>query len=380
MILAYLCEIQIKILTKIPENKKSALKVNKGVVQPSSMNPNAATHFQNARPELLSATEYVNGILSGNRTLLSKAITLVESSLPRHQEIAQDIIEQCLPHAGNSVRIGITGVPGVGKSTFIESLGIYLTAKGHRPAVLAIDPSSEKTKGSILGDKTRMEKLSVDKNAFIRPSPSAGSLGGVARKTKEIIILCEAAGFDTIIVETVGVGQSETAVHSMVDFFLLLMLAGAGDELQGIKRGIMEMADALVINKADGDNVKKAGLAQQQYKNALHLFPPSESGWIPTVNTCSSSNNKGIEEVWSIVEHYQQLTKSNGYFKKRRQEQELKIFFESIGEKLKDHFYQNSHVQEQLILMKKKIIEGKLSAFQAGNYLLDAYYQSVKLK
>jgi len=362
------------------QNRNSALKVNKGVVQPSSVNPHAAKHFQKAKVELLPADKYIVGILNGNRTLLSKAITLVESALPKHQEIAQEIIEKCIHHSGNSIRIGITGVPGVGKSTFIESLGSYLTNQGHFLAVLAIDPSSEKTKGSILGDKTRMEKLSVDKNAFIRPSPSAGTLGGVARKTKEIIILCEAAGFDTIIVETVGVGQSETAVHSMVDFFLLLMLAGAGDELQGIKRGIMEMADALVINKADGDNVKKAKLAQREYKNALHLFPPSESGWVPKVNTCSSLNHKGIEDVWKIIGDYRELTQKNKYFEKRRQEQELKIFFESIGEKLKDHFYQNPEIQDQLVFIKEKIIEGKLSSYQAGNLLLNSYFQSIKLK
>lgn len=362
------------------ENKNSALKVNKGVEQPSSVNPLAAKHFQKSKQGSLSVDAYLNGILNGNRALLSKAITLVESSLPKHQEIAQQIIEQCIPHAGKSIRLGITGVPGVGKSTFIESLGIYLTGQGHQLAVLAIDPSSEKTKGSILGDKTRMEKLSVDKNAFIRPSPSAGSLGGVARKTKEIIILCEAAGFDTIIVETVGVGQSETTVHSMVDFFLLLMLSGAGDELQGIKRGIMEMADALVINKADGDNVKKAKLAQLEYKNALHLFPPSESGWIPTVNTCSSLNHKGIEDVWKVIESYRQLTQKNNYFQQRRQDQELKIFFESIGEKLKDHFYNNPDVKDQLLSMKDKIVEGKVSSYQAGNLLLDTYYHSLKIK
>ncbi len=367
-------------LSSNSKNKNSALKVNKGVEQPSSVNPYAAKHFQKAKQELLSADKYIDGILAGNRTLLSKAITLVESSLPKHQEIAQVIIEQCILYAGNSIRLGITGVPGVGKSTFIESLGSYLTGQGHQLAVLAIDPSSEKTRGSILGDKTRMEKLSVDKNAFIRPSPSAGSLGGVARKTKEIIILCEAAGFDTIIVETVGVGQSETTVHSMVDFFLLLMLAGAGDELQGIKRGIMEMADALVINKADGDNIKKAKLAQLEYKNALHLFPPSESGWIPTVNTCSSLNHKGIEDVWKVIESYQHLSKGNDYFLKRRQEQELKIFFESIGDKLKDHFYNNLDVKEQLITMKLKIVNGKVSSYQAGNLLLDTYFQSVKNK
>lgn len=327
---------------------------------------------------MLPAAAYTEGIRSGNRTILSKAITLVESSLPKHQAIAQEVIEDCLPYAGNSIRIGITGVPGVGKSTFIEALGSYLTKQGHKLAVLAIDPSSEKTKGSILGDKTRMEKLATDPNAFIRPSPSAGSLGGVARKTKEIIILCEAAGFDTIIVETVGVGQSETAVHSMVDFFLLLMLAGAGDELQGIKRGIMEMADALVINKADGDNIQKAEMARQEYLNALHLFPPAESGWFPTVNTCSSLNNTGIIEVWDVILKYREMTMANGYFMKRRQEQELKIFFESIGERLKSNFYNDPEIKVKLAGFKANILHGKISSYRAGNELLEAYYNSIR--
>jgi len=365
-------------LADTPKNINSALKVNKGIEQPSSFNPNAVGHFQKSKKVLLSVEEYVSGILEGNRTILSKAITLVESSLVKHQTIAQQIIEQCLSYSGNSIRIGITGVPGVGKSTFIESLGIYLCNQNHKLAILAIDPSSQKTKGSILGDKTRMEKLAVDKNAFIRPSPSAGSLGGVARKTKETIILCEAAGFDTIIVETVGVGQSETAVHSMVDFFLLLMLAGAGDELQGIKRGIMEMADALVINKADGDNIKKSERAKREYLNALHLFPPTESGWIPTVNTCSSLNNKGIEDIWNIITQFTDLTKNNNYFRKRRQEQELKIFIASINEKLKDDFYANINIKGQLETIQSQILQGKVSSYQAGNMLLEKYYLSLK--
>ncbi len=363
-------------MTDKQRNKNSALKVQKGIAQPSSFNPEAAKHFQKSKQELLSVEDYVEGIVSGNRTLLSKAITLVESALPKHQEVAQKIIERCLAFAGNSIRIGITGVPGVGKSTFIESLGSYLTRQNHQLAVLAIDPSSEKTKGSILGDKTRMEKLANDKNAFIRPSPSAGSLGGVARKTKEIIVLCEAAGFDVIFVETVGVGQSETAVHSMVDFFLLLMLAGAGDELQGIKRGIMEMADALVINKADGDNIKKANLAKQEYTNALHLFPPAESGWIPAVKTCSALNDSGIEDVWKVISDYRELVDKNGYFQKRRQEQELKIFFESMGERLKTDFYSNPTIKEKLNSIKSDILEGKISSYLAGNTLLEIYYKN----
>lgn len=256
------------------DSNSSALHVNEGIDQPSSLNPEAARKFRDSRPKELEVREYLEGIRAGNRSVFSKAITLIESSLPRHQELAQQIIGACVPFSGNSVRVGITGVPGVGKSTFIESLGKYLTAKGNKIAVLAIDPSSQRTKGSILGDKTRMEDLANDPRAYIRPSSSSGTLGGVARNTRESIVLCEAAGFNIIFVETVGVGQSETAVHSMVDFFLLLMLAGAGDELQGIKRGIMEMADAIIINKADGDNIAKTELAAMEYKNALHLFPP----------------------------------------------------------------------------------------------------------
>ncbi|OYT17556.1 MAG: methylmalonyl Co-A mutase-associated GTPase MeaB, partial [Bacteroidetes bacterium 4572_77] len=266
----------------------SALKVQSGIEQPSSINPRFAQKRKKVL-DLPEASYYVEGILKGNRSILSKAITLVESNLQVHRVLAQEIIEACLPHSSNSVRIGITGVPGVGKSTFIEAFGSFLTQDLHkRLAVLAIDPSSQRSKGSILGDKTRMEKLTNDDLAFIRPSPSAGSLGGVAQKTHESIILCEAAGFEVILIETVGVGQSETAVHGMVDFFLLLMLAGAGDELQGIKRGIMEMADALIINKADGENKQKAALARQEYANALHLFPAAQSGFDPKTQTCSA--------------------------------------------------------------------------------------------
>src|SRR3989339_134259 len=273
----------------------SALKVNQGIEQPPVVNPYFDNFYSKKRTGLLSKDEYLKGILSGNTTILSQAITLVESSRNDHRAIAQNLISECLPHVVKSMRIGITGVPGAGKSTFIEAFGGLITAMGHKLAVLAIDPSSERSKGSILGDKTRMEELSIDKNAYIRPSPSAGSLGGVARKTRETIILCEAAGFDTIFIETVGVGQSEIAVHSMVDFFLLLMLAGAGDELQGIKRGIMEMADFIVINKADGDNLLKTNSAKVQYENALHLFPAKESGWIPKVQTCSAINKVDID-------------------------------------------------------------------------------------
>lgn len=308
----------------------SALKVNSGIDQPPSVDPKAAQRFIRKRKSILSAKEYVDGILAGNRTILSRAITLIESHRPDHAAIAQEIITGCLPHAGRSVRIGITGVPGVGKSSFIEVLGIYLTRQGKKLAVLAIDPSSERSKGSILGDKTRMENLSNDPNAFVRPSPASGSLGGVARKTRETMILCEAAGFDVVFIETVGVGQSETAVHSMVDFFLLLMLAGAGDELQGIKRGIMEMADAIAITKADGENVRPSELASLEYRNALHLFPPPESGWLPKVITLSARENRGMDTLLAIFSEYFDHVKASGYFEHRRMEQSKHWMYATI--------------------------------------------------
>ena len=356
------------------KNKKngSSLRVNKGIDPPPQVNRDAADRFSSIRMHEANASEYVKGILSGNRTLLSKAITLVESALPRHQALAQAIIAACLPHAGKSIRVGITGVPGVGKSTFIEALGKHLTASGHRVAVLAIDPSSSRSKGSILGDKTRMEELANDPQAFIRPSASAGSLGGVARKTREAIILCEAAGFDCIFVETVGVGQSETAVHAMVDFFLLLMLAGAGDELQGIKRGIMEMADAIVINKADGNNREKAELARRQYKNALHLFPPPASGWEVPVQTCSAINMDGVAEIWQMILRYRESTTNNShYFFRKRQEQSVQTMYESINSRIMDNFYSNEAVKQAMAEAEKEVLEGRLSAYQAAAHLLE---------
>ncbi len=358
--------------------KNSALKVNKSIKQPSSINDNAIKKLKKRTKLILNAEDYVKGILSGNRTILSKAITLVESSLPEDQKRAQEIIEKCLPHSGKSIRIGITGIPGVGKSTFIEALGKHLTGSGRKLAVLAIDPSSIRTKGSILGDKTRMQELSIDPDAFIRPSPSAGSLGGVARKTKEIIILCEAAGFNTVFVETVGVGQSEVAVHSMVDFFLLLMLPGAGDELQGIKRGIMEMADAIIINKADGDNLNKAKIAKAEYKKALHLYPPTESGWIPIVDTCSSITKNGIYRVWEIIMKYIVFTKNNGFFEKKRREQKKHIMLETINEKLKSDFYSNEGISNLLPAIEKDLLEDKISSYIAAQKLLDTYFEIIK--
>ncbi|WP_346857122.1 methylmalonyl Co-A mutase-associated GTPase MeaB [uncultured Draconibacterium sp.] len=349
------------------------LKVNQGIEQPESVSNDSVKRFLKKKRNLLTANEYVAGILKGDITLLSKAVTLVESSKSEHQQLAQEIITQCLPHSGKSVRIGITGVPGVGKSTFIEALGKYITNRGERLAVLAIDPSSERTKGSILGDKTRMEELAGDNKAYIRPSPSAGSLGGVARKTRETIILCEAAGFSHILIETVGVGQSETAVHSMTDFFLLLMLAGAGDELQGIKRGIMEMADLIAINKADGNNVEKAQMAQVQYKNAIHLFPKKESDWEPGVLTCSAFHKMGIDTIWQQVEKYKKQTVDNGYFFKKRNEQSTYWMHETIEEHLKRNFYDHPEIKAKLKVLENYVLNDRMSSFIAAGELLKMY-------
>lgn len=359
------------------EDEYKGLMVNPGVEQPGSFNENSVRRFLKSKKKTaLLPDAYVKGILEGNITLLSQAITMVESSRKDHQETAQEIILKCIPHSGNSIRIGITGVPGVGKSTFIESMGRCITSQGHRLAVLAIDPSSERSKGSILGDKTRMEELSADPNAYIRPSPSAGSLGGVARKTRETIILCEAAGFDIIFIETVGVGQSETVVHSMVDFFLLLMLAGAGDELQGIKRGIMEMADAIAINKADGDNIARAEMARVQYMNALHLFPPAESGWDPKVLTCSAVKKSGIDQIWKTIGDYMSKVNGNDYFRYKRNEQSKFWMYETINEQLKSRFYQNQQIKGMISGFEEKVLNGEMSSFVAARQLLDFYYQT----
>ena len=349
------------------------LKVNEGIEQPAPVSEDSVKRFLQKRKRQHTPDEYVEGILKGDITLLSKAVTLVESSRADHQSVAREVITKCLPYSGKSIRVGITGVPGAGKSTFIEALGKLLTAKGHRLAVLAIDPSSERSKGSILGDKTRMEELSGDPNAYIRPSPSAGSLGGVARKTRETVVLCEAAGFDIIFIETVGVGQSETAVHSMTDFFLLLMLAGAGDELQGIKRGIMEMADLVAINKADGNNVEKAQMARVQYKNALHLFPPKDSGWEPKVMTCSAFNKTGIEEIWQTLSEYRDLTGKNGFFLSNRNFQARYWMFESVEEQLKSGFYNHPQVKTKIREMEEKLSNAEISSFEAARQLLEIF-------
>jgi LAO/AO transport system kinase len=320
-----------------------------------------------------SINELYDGIISQNRIILSKAITLIESSKAEHQKKAEELLQKCLPHSGKSIRIGITGVPGVGKSTFIESLGLHLIEQGKKLAVLAIDPSSQLNSGSILGDKTRMNDLSANKNAFIRPTASAGSLGGVAKATHESIILFEAAGYDTIFVETVGVGQSETTVKNMVDCFLLLLLAGAGDELQGIKRGIMEMADVLVINKADGENKQKAKLASVQIKSALHLFPPTPSGWIPKVELCSALQNENIDTVWNSIESFINTQKTKDFFENTRSNQSTYWLHEIITNKIQSNFFNNTKVSEQIATVEKEIKEGKLSPTQGANQLLNLY-------
>jgi len=314
--------------------------------------------------------ELVSEILKGNIVAMSKAITLTESTLLEHSEQAQQILEQLLPYSGKSIRIGITGVPGVGKSTFIDTFGMYLCNLGKKVAVLAIDPSSTLSKGSILGDKTRMENLSRHANAFIRPSPSGMALGGVNQSTRETILLCEAAGFEIIIVETVGVGQSETAVKNMTDFFLLLMLAGAGDELQGMKRGIMEMADAILINKADGDNIEKANRAAQQYRMTLHLFQPAENEWQPKVDVCSALMKTGIDTCWTIITEFEQQQKANNYFDKTRKQQQLIAFRETLHEKIIQQFYNKPGLMSRMKELEQEILNNKLSPYKAVAQLL----------
>lgn len=322
----------------------------------------------------MNLNDYITGIRSGNIAVLSRAITLVESTLPAHQEMAEQIVEQCLPFTGNSIRIGITGVPGVGKSSFIEKFGVYLADEHQKKlAVLAIDPTSSISHGSILGDKTRMEKLAVHPNAFIRPTASGQSLGGVARKTRESIYLCEAAGFDTIIVETVGVGQSETAVHSMVDFFLLLMLSGAGDELQGIKRGIMEMADALVITKADGTNKEKAKLAAVEYKRAMHLLPPHPAGWIPQTTTCSSVNSEGMNAVWEIITMFHSHTTLNHYFHEHRKNQSVYWMEETINAQVKQLFFTNPKVKAAYHGYTDLLKQNRITSYKAARELMQLF-------
>lgn len=351
------------------EKAGSALDVNAGVESQPVVNP----AFVRRKRREFSTDEYVAGVMAADISILSQAITLIESNNPAHYDQAQEIIELCLPHAGKSVRVGITGVPGAGKSTFIEAVGGMVAGAGHKLAVLAIDPSSGRTGGSILGDKTRMESISTNPGVFIRPSPSAGSLGGVSRKTRETVVLCEAAGFDVVFIETVGVGQSETAVHSMVDMFMLLQIAGAGDELQGIKRGIMEMADMIVITKAEGDNVKRAELAKRQFENALMLFPTPESGWRPQVYTSSSFAGTGLEEVWKGVGDFLSFVKANGYYESNRNRQNEYWMFESIDESLKYNFYHNPEIEKLLPEYRRMVLGERMSSFVAAKQLLDKY-------
>ncbi len=357
------------------KNKISALHEKAGISPPEMISGKGVDKIHDSRKIQPSSKELIEGILNGNITALSRAITLVESTNVSHLEKANEVVNACLPHANKSVRIGITGVPGVGKSTFIEAFGKYLTGLGKKVAVLAVDPSSTISHGSILGDKTRMEELVKDKNAYIRPSASGETLGGVARKTRETITLCEACGFDTIIIETVGVGQSETAVHSMVDFFLLLKIAGAGDELQGIKRGIMEMADAIVINKADGDNVRKSKLAKVEFGRALHLFPAKKSGWIPTTSTCSSITREGISEVWETINKYVGQTQSNNYFYNKRKDQNQYWMLETINEHLKTNFFNHPEIEKLLAENKKAVQNDEISPFAAAQLLLEKYFK-----
>jgi LAO/AO transport system kinase len=357
-------------LAKKDKTYKSALHEKEGVNSSESLSAFSAETIKTKRKKQPSAEDLVSGITSGNITDLSRAITLVESTNIEHTNKANQVITACLPFANKAVRIGITGVPGVGKSTFIEAFGTHLTSLGKKVAVLAVDPSSSLSRGSILGDKTRMEDLVKDKNAFIRPSPSGNSLGGVARKTRETIILCEAAGFDTIIIETVGVGQSETAVHSMVDFFLLLKLAGAGDELQGIKRGIIEMADAIVINKADGENLKAAKTAKVEFNRALHLYPEKESGWSPKVSLCSALHQDGISEVWEMISDYIDTTQANHYFQTNRNNQNKFWLLQTIEERLKSNFYNSAKIKTELASQIKRVEAGKTTPFAAAEYLL----------
>ena len=356
-------------MSKISKNN-SALNEQAGIPQPDSLSKTAAKKIQEARKKKHSVIELYKGILNGNVTALSRAITLIESTAPKHEAKAKELIEACLPHSNNSIRVGITGVPGVGKSTFIEQYGNLLTQQSHKVAVLAVDPSSSLSRGSILGDKTRMELLVTNDKAFIRPSASGDSLGGVARKTREAIILCEAAGYNYIIIETVGVGQSETAVHSMTDFFLLLKLAGAGDELQGIKRGIMEMADTIVINKADGENVKAAKMAKVEFNRALHLYPPKSNGWIAKTLTCSALNNEGIKDVANVISEFITEMKDSTHFNLQRNKQQKFWLLQTIESSLKSDFYNDDKISNELEKQLLLLSENKTTPFAAAALLL----------
>ena len=351
-----------------------ALAISKGTNHHPILNPDLSAVIARRKRKDPSAQEFFEGIRSGNRAWLSRAITVVESSLPAHQELAQELVQLCLPYTGNSLRVGITGVPGAGKSSFIESFGVYLHDEMHcKLAVLAIDPTSQRTRGSILGDKTRMVELSNRADVFIRPSPSGTSLGGVAQKTRESVLLCEAAGYSTILIETVGVGQSETAVHGMVDFFLLLMLAGAGDELQGIKRGIMEMCDGMAITKCDGTNVNRAKAARSEYQTALHMFPSTPWNWSPKVLTSSAVTREGLPEIWDMIQEYTQQLQENGWWQRKRTDQLKNWMNESIHDRLMQDFYTHPEVSQALAVTEQAVVEGSESPFHAAKRLLDLF-------
>ncbi len=352
--------------------KKSKDKGGDEKMPTSNLNADAISKIKSSRKNSVPSdyNNLVQELLQGNKIALSKAISLVESSRSDHHLAANEVVEACLPHSANSIRIGITGVPGVGKSTFIDAFGSLLTVLGYKVAVLAVDPSSSLSKGSILGDKTRMQNLAKDPNAFVRPSPTGKSLGGVANKTRESIVLCEAAGFNIVLIETVGVGQSEIAVHQMVDFFLLLQLPGAGDELQGIKRGIVEMADAIAINKADGDIQPLAKRAKTEYSRALHLYPPKENGWVPKVFLCSAQENTGIREIWEMIEKYVGETKKNGHFESKRKEQNRYWFLQAVEDGLKRNFHENQTIQDQMDKLLQDVMENRISPLNAAEILL----------
>lgn len=358
------------------ENKTEgfASRIIKGKQQSDYTKPLLA----NTKTKRVNVTDYVEGVLNGNRSILGRTLTLVESNSPVHQKLAHKILEILFPHSGNSIRIGITGFPGAGKSTLIEALGLYLIEKGHKIAVLAIDPSSPISRGSILGDKTRMERLSREDKCFIRPSASGGALGGVARKTRESIIVCEAAGYDIILIETVGVGQSEFAVRSMVDFFLLVTIPGAGDELQGIKKGVVELADALIINKADGDNIAKALMAKSEFSSALKYLTSPTAGWVPPVEICSSLTGKGIPELWHTIEEFVQITKSSNVFYSRRKEQVLEWVVSIIEDELRRHFFEDPKINFKLEQLKSKVISGEMLPTIAAEQLLSMYFSNLK--